>query len=308
MAQQAAATRTTAAAALESHPRGRVRAAVRVLRVFMRYPVLPVLILLVMVVCGVFAPLIAPHDSIRPNYEAIAQPPAWTAKGNSEYLLGTDHLGRDMLTRLIYGARVSLLVVLISTTSGMVIGTFLGLVAGYFGGNIDEFISRIVDIWLAIPFLLVAMIIVILLGQSFTLMLGLLALLAWSPFVRNVRAEVLSLRERDYVANAKIAGASTTRILYKHILPNVLNTITVIASLRVGQLILSESILSYLGVGVPPPTPAWGSMVADGRSYLNTAWWISTLPGIAILLVVMAFNFLGDWIRDRTDPRLRQLG
>lgn len=305
MAQQAAATRTTATAIPASQRPGRGRA---VLRVFTNYPVLPVLILLVMVVCGVFAPLIAPHDSIRPNYSAIAQPPAWSAKGTSEFLLGTDHLGRDMVTRLVYGARVSLLVVLISTTSGMVIGTFLGLVAGYFGGNLDEFISRIVDIWLAIPFLLVAMIIVILLGQSFPLMLALLALLAWSPFVRNVRAEVLSLRERDYVANAKIAGASATRILYKHILPNVMNTIMVIASLRVGQLILSESILSYLGVGVPPPTPAWGSMVADGRSYLNTAWWISTLPGIAILLVVMAFNFLGDWIRDRTDPRLRQLG
>jgi peptide/nickel transport system permease protein len=133
-------------------------------------------------------------------------------------------------------------------------------------------------------------------------------LLAWSPFVRNVRAEVLSLRERDYVASAKISGASSARILARHILPNVLNTIMVIASLRVGQLILSESILSFLGVGVPPPTPAWGSMVSDGRNYLNTAWWISTLPGIAILLVVMAFNFTGDWIRDKTDPRLRQLG
>lgn len=307
MAQQAAAARTTATATAASGPQrlGRVRGA---LRVFMKYPVLPVLILLVMVVCGVFAPLIAPHDSVRPNYSAIAQPPAWTSKGNSEFLLGTDHLGRDMFTRLVYGARVSLLVVLISTTSGMAIGTFLGLVAGYFGGNVDEVISRIVDVWLAIPFLLVALIIVILLGQSFPLMLGLLALLAWSPFVRNVRAEVLSLRERDYVSNAKIAGASSARILIKHILPNVLNTIMVIASLRVGQLILSESILSYLGVGVPPPTPAWGAMVADGRSYLNTAWWISTLPGVAILLVVMAFNFLGDWIRDRTDPRLRQLG
>ncbi len=277
-------------------------------RVMTQYPVLPAIVLVVMTFCGIFAPWITPHDSIRPDYGAIAQPPVWEADGNSKYLLGTDKLGRDMLTRLIYGARVSLMVVLISTTSGMLLGTVLGLCAGYFGKNVDEVISRIVDVWLAIPFLLVAMIIVILVGQSFTLMLGLLALLAWSPFVRNVRAEVLSLRERDYVAAAKISGASSTRILARHILPNVTNTIMVIASLRVGQLILSESILSYLGVGVPPPTPAWGAMVADGRDYLNTAWWISTLPGIAILLVVMAFNFTGDWIRDKTDPRLRQLG
>ncbi len=279
-----------------------------VIRVFSAYPVLPGLILLLMTVCGIFAPWIAPQNPILPDYGGIAQVPSWQEGGSTKYLLGADHLGRDLLSRLVYGARVSLLVVLISTTTGMVIGTILGLVAGYFGGNVDEVISRIVDVWLAIPFLLVAMIIVILLGQSFPLMLGLLALLAWSPFVRNVRAEVLSLRERDYVASAKIAGASSVRILWKHMFPNVLNTVMVIASLRVGQLILSESILSFLGVGVPPPTPAWGAMVSDGRGYLNTAWWISTFPGFAILLVVMAFNFTGDWIRDKTDPRLRQLG
>lgn len=278
------------------------------LRVLTGYPIVPLAILTVMFVCGIFAGLIAPHDPLRPNIIASSTPPVWYEQGSSKNLLGTDHLGRDMTSRLVYGARVSLLVVVISTTSGMAVGTFLGLVAGYFGGNIDEVISRIVDIWLAIPFLLVAMIIVIVVGQSFPLMLGLLALLAWSPFVRNVRAEVLSLRERDYVSSSKIAGASATRILWSHILPNVLNTVVVIATLRVGQLILAESILSFLGVGVPPPTAAWGAMVADGRSYLNTAWWISTLPGFAILLVVMAFNFTGDWIRDKTDPRLRQLG
>jgi peptide/nickel transport system permease protein len=300
-----ALARSPAAITDEEAPPGRLRTAVGW---FTRYPTIPILILLMMVVCGIFAPLIAPHDPLRPNVIAQSTPPAWYEQGTSKNLLGTDHLGRDMVSRLVYGARVSLLVVVVSTTSGMVVGTFLGLIAGYFGGNVDEVISRVVDIWLAIPFLLVAMIIVIVLGQSFTLMLGLLALLAWSPFVRNVRAEVLSLRERDYVACAKIAGAPAVRILWRHILPNVLNTVMVIASLRVGQLILSESILSFLGVGVPPPTPAWGSMVADGRNYLNTAWWISTLPGIAILLVVMAFNFTGDWIRDKTDPRLRQLG
>jgi peptide/nickel transport system permease protein len=273
-----------------------------------QYPVIPVFILLALAVCGIFAPLLAPHDFVRPDYGAIAQPPAWEDEGSTKYLLGTDKLGRDMLTRLLYGARASLAVVFISTTTGMVIGTVLGMVAGYYGRHVDEVISRLVDIWLAIPFLLVALITVIIFGQKFWILLVLLALLAWSPFVRNVRAEVLSLRERDYIASAKISGSSSARIIARHILPNVTNTVLVIASLRVGQLILSESILSYLGVGVPPPTPAWGSMVADGRDYLNTAWWISTLPGIAILLVVLAFNFTGDWIRDKTDPRLRQLG
>ncbi len=212
-----------------------------------------------------------------------------------------------MLSRLIYGSRVSLLVVAISLTSGMLVGTPLGLIAGYFGGHVDELITRLVDIWLAVPFILIALVVVIVMGQSFIVLMGLLALLAWVPFVRNVRAEVLVLKTRDFVALGKVAGASHTRLLYRHILPNVLNTVMVIATLRVGQLILTESILSFLGAGIPPPTPAWGVMVSDGRDYLSDAWWISFFPGMAILLVVMAFNFIGDWVRDRLDPRLRQL-
>jgi peptide/nickel transport system permease protein len=161
--------------------------------------------------------------------------------------------------------------------------------------------------WLAIPFILLALVAVIVLGQSFSVLMGLLALVAWVPFVRNVRAEVLVLKTRDYVALAKVAGANPGRIMIVHILPNVINTIMVIASLRVGQLILTESILSFLGAGIPPPTPAWGVMVSDGRDYLSDAWWISFFPGMAILLTVASFNFFGDWLRDRLDPRLRQL-
>ena len=183
----------------------------------------------------------------------------------------------------------------------------MGLVAGYFGGFVDEIIMRITDVWLGLPFILIAIVVVIALGQTMTILLMLLALLAWTAFVRNVRGEVLSLKTRDYVALAKVAGASTFRILIWHILPGVLNTIIVIATLRVGQLILTEAILSYLGAGIPPPTPAWGAMVADGRSFINDAWWISFFPGVAIFLIVMSLNFLGDWMRDRFDPRLRQL-
>ena len=166
---------------------------------------------------------------------------------------------------------------------------------------------RVTDVWLGLPFILIAIVAVIAFGQTFTILVILLALLSWTPFVRNVRGEVLTLKTSDYVALAQVAGASTYRILIWHILPGVINTVIVIATLRVGQLILTEAILSFLGAGIPPPTPAWGAMVNDGRAYINDAWWISFFPGIAIFLTVMSLNFLGDWLRDRLDPRLRQL-
>ena len=272
-----------------------------------RWPVIPLFILSVLVITAVFAPWLAPHDPIKTSLGDRNTPPVWYPQGSTKNLLGTDPVGRDVLSRIIFGARVSLLVVGVSLATGLVVGMGLGLIAGYFGGHLDEFITRLVDIWLALPFILVALAVVIVLGQSFTVMMGLLALLAWTPFVRNVRAEVLSLKTRDYVAQAKVAGASTARILLVHILPGVLNTVVVIATLRVGQLILAEAILSFLGAGIPPPTPAWGVMVADGRNYVHDAWWVSFFPGMAILLVVMSLNFLGDWLRDYSDPRLRQL-
>jgi peptide/nickel transport system permease protein len=272
-----------------------------------RWPVLPLGVLTLLVAAAIFAPLLAPHDPLRASLAKRNIPPAWTAKGTWEHPLGTDPVGRDILSRLIFGARVSLLVVGISLATGLLVGTGLGLIAGYFGGIVDEVISRVVDIWLALPFIVVALAAVIVFGQSFGIMVGLLALLAWAPFVRNVRAEVMVLKSRDYVAMAKVAGASTLRILVRHILPGVINTVIVIATLRVGQLILFEAILSFLGAGIPPPTPAWGVMVADGRNYVHDAWWVSFFPGMSIFLVVMSLNFLGDWIRDRFDPRLRQV-
>ena len=257
--------------------------------------------------------VVIPPDQMR-NEEAIND--AFLQQANlrskvriptTSYLLGGDNIGRDLLSRLIHGARVSLVVVSIALSSGLLIGVSMGLVAGWFGGLIDEVIMRVTDIWLGLPFILVAIVVVIAIGQTFIILIGLLALLSWTPFVRNVRGEVLSLKTRDYVSLAQVAGASTFRIMVWHLLPGVINTVIVIATLRVGQLILTEAILSFLGAGIPPPTPAWGAMVNDGRVYIEDAWWISFFPGFCIFLVVMSLNFLGDWMRDRFDPRLRQL-
>ncbi|MFP6679570.1 MAG: ABC transporter permease [Dehalococcoidia bacterium] len=221
------------------------------------------------------------------------------------FWLGADQFGRDILTRIMKGAQISLIILSIAASVGMVFGTFYGLAAGYFGGWLDEILMRALDVYFSIPFILLALVAVIVFGQSITVMLVLLALLAWPPFVRNVRAETLSLKERDYVAAARATGASDIWIMWKHIMPNVINTVIVIATLRVGQLILAEAILSFLGAGVPPPTPTWGAMVAEGRDYLASAWWISFFPGVMIFLLVMSLNFIGDWFRDRFDPRLR---
>ena len=191
--------------------------------------------------------------------------------------------------------------------SGLILGVTIGVISGYYGGIVDEFLMRMVDVWYAVPFLLLAMVAVIIFEASLNLIIFLLILLAWSGYVRNLRGEVLSLKERDFVAAARVAGSSTFRIIFRHLLPGLINTIFVIASLRVGQLILAEASLSFIGAGIPAPTPAWGVMIAEGREYVEAAWWQTVFPGMAIFLVVLAFNFLGDWVRDRLDPQLRQL-
>jgi peptide/nickel transport system permease protein len=231
----------------------------------------------------------------------------WYANGTSDHILGADKQGRDVLSRIIWGARVSMTVAAVAVSASLIVGTALGLLAGYLGGLVDEAIMRIVDLSLSIPVILIALVFVTVLGQSFALLLGILALTTWSRYARQVRAEALQLRETDYVALAKVANASMPRILLKHIFPGVVPTISVLATLQVGGLILTEAILSFLGAGVPPPTPAWGSMVSEGRDYIQSAWWVSFFPGLAIFLTVLAFNFLGDWLRDKLDPRLRQL-
>jgi peptide/nickel transport system permease protein len=264
-------------------------------------------ILATFVVTGIAAPWIAPHNPERGDIRARNVPPAWLEGGSSKYLLGTDHLGRDVLSRVIFGARISLVVVAVTLGVGMVIGVSAGLVSGYYGRWMDELVMRLVDIKLAIPTILLALVLVLALGQSLLVIVAILAIAIWPRFARNVRGEVLQLKTMDYVALAKVAGASTPRILFVHIFPGVINTLIILATLEVGIVILLESTLSFLGAGVPPPTPAWGSMVADGRDRLAVAWWISTMPGLAIMLVVLSMNLFGDWLRDKLDPRLRQV-
>ncbi len=282
--------------------------------VLRRWPVFPMVILAGFVFMAIFANLIAPEEPWRQNLRGRAAPPFWDTafydanpKLEQRYILGGDHVGRDILSRLIHGARISLIIATISLAGGVVVGTSLGLIAGYFGGWTDELVSRAVDVWNALPFLLIAILAAITFGQSVTVVVVLLAMAAWGGVVRNVRAEVLTLRTREYVDASRVSGASNIRVLLRHMLPGVINTVVVLASLRVGGLILAEASLSFLGAGVPSSTVTWGVMVDEGRAWLGTAWWMSVFPGLAILLVVMSINFVGDWLRDRFDPRLRQL-
>ena len=291
---------------------GRGNPFARAINAFRRWPIVSLVLICILSFVAIFAPLIAPADPIKSQIRDRNAPPFWYGQWYEEhpkvtktYILGADPIGRDVLSRLIYGARVSMMVVIVAMVSGTVIGTALGLVAGYAGGITDEIITRLVDIWLGLPFILLALIVAITIGAGLFTMMGLLAATAWTPFVRNVRGEVLTLRERDYVSLAKVAGASPIRILIRHILPGVTNTVLVIGTLRIGQLILTEAFLSFLGAGIPSPTPTWGAIIADGREYLRDAWWVSVFAGVAIGLTVLALNFFGDWMRDTFDPRLR---
>jgi len=227
--------------------------------------------------------------------------------GKSEYLLGTDKLGRDILSRVIYGARVSLSVSLMAIFITAAIGTVLGITAGYLGGRTDGFIMRVVDMALSFPGLLLAMLLAVAIGPGFWTVVFALSVLGWAGYARLVRGEALRIRESDFVAQARVNGASTLRIMLRHIFPNVVNSLIVIMTLQIGMMILAEAALSYIGIGITAPAASWGSMVADGRAELDRAWWISAFPGIGIGLVVMSGNFLGDWVRDKLDPRLRQL-
>ena len=274
---------------------------------FRRWPVLPLLILVLLAVSAIFAEQLTAYHPERADLRDRNAPPMWQEGGSSKHILGADPLGRDILARVIYGSRISMIIASIVLSIGTVMGLTVGLTAGYLGGDVDEILMRFVDFTLAVPFILMALVAVIVFGQSFTLIIILLTVFSWNSTARQVRAETLSLKTRDYVALARVAGASTSRILYRHIMPGLINTVVVVASLRLGGLILTEASLSFLGVGIPPPTPAWGLMVAEGRAYVKIAWWVSFFPGLAIMLTVLAFNFLGDWLRDRFDPRLRQL-
>ena len=282
----------------------------RQLRAIRRLPLLPIVVLLVvLIIPAAFANLIAPHDPTQISFINQELPPAWMEDGKAEYLLGTDLLGRDILSRIMYGARVSVKIAAIAIFIAGAIGTTLGIVAGYWGRWVDSLIMRLVDISLSIPIILLALVMVAALGASETTVIIVLVLLLWSRYARLVRGETLAVRVQDFIARAQVSGASHRRIMIRHVFPNVFNSVIVLATLNVGFVIILESTLSFLGAGIPPPQPAWGLMVADGRDVIasSNGWWISLFPGLAIMLVVLSMNLLGDWLRDRLDPKQRQV-
>jgi len=272
-------------------------------------PLLAVVILGGLVLVAIFADLIAPHDPTLPVKGAnVFDPPVWMEGGSSLTPLGTDFVGRDILSRLIHGARVSLIVGLMGTLVAGGLGTALGILSGYVGGWVDQIIMRVTDAWLALPAIVFAIFLAAMIGPSMWNIVVILGLVYWTRYARVIRGEVLTLRERDFVKLAEIAGASRFRVIKRHILPNVMNTATVLASLTVGVVIIAEASLSFLGVGVPPPQPAWGLMLSEARPTLMAGqWWLTVFPGVCILLIVLATQLFGDWLRVRLDPQTRNL-
>jgi peptide/nickel transport system permease protein len=272
-----------------------------------RAPWIPICIITTMVVMAVFASLLAPYSPIDQTLRDKLIPPFWVDGGSMKYILGTDAFGRDILSRLIYGARVSLIVALLALTVGGGVGLVIGILAGYFGGTVDNALMRLVDAAFTFPAILFALLLAVTMGQGLGTLVVAISLLLWASFARVIRGEVLALKQRDFVALAKVRGCSSLRIMLTHILPNVLNTFMVLVTLNIGVVIIAEASLSFLGAGIPPPTPSWGLMISEGRGRIADAWWVSLIPGIAITLLVLSVNLFGDWLRDRLDPRLRQL-
>ena len=266
------------------------------------------LLLIVLVIPAIFAEVVAPYDPLEApgGIRARLQPPVF-AGGSWDHVLGTDKTGRDMLSRVLYGSRISITISVIGIAIAGSIGITLGIISGYFGGKVDAVIMRLVDVSLSIPPVLLALSLATALSPSFKTVIIVVGALLWSIYCRQVRGDTLAVRQQDYIARARVSGAGHIRIMTKHILPNITNTLIVLATLQVGLVILLEAGLSFLGVGLSRPTPAWGLMVADGREIIIRAWWVALWPGLAILLTVFGFNLLGDWLRDRLDPKLRQL-
>ncbi|HET9015590.1 MAG TPA: ABC transporter permease [Thermomicrobiaceae bacterium] len=263
------------------------------------------LILAILVVAALGAPLLAPDSPNHTDLILRNTPPAWTKGGSTQHLLGTDPVGRDLLSRIIYGARVSLGVGLTVTVLSAVLGVFFGLLAGYYGGWIDQVVMRIVDLFLAFPFILLAITIIAVLGAGLVNLVATLVVTSWVGYARLVRGQVLTTRELQYIDAARVAGAGNGRVILHHVLPNVITPVIVVGTLQIGFVILAEAALSFLGLGLSPSIPDWGTMVSDGRLYIYTAWWVITFPGLAIMLTVLSINMLGDWLRDVLDPTLR---
>src|ERR687898_490166 len=272
------------------------------------FPLIPVSILLFIAFVAVFADVLAPHDPQIGSLARRFKPPFWLEGGSLVYPLGTDHVGRDVLSRLLFGARVSMVVGITAVLVAGSIGTLLGIMSGYLGGWADQVVMRITDTWLALPALTFAIFLAAIVGPSEFNIIIILGLVYWTRYARVIRREVLSLKERDFVRLAIVAGRSKWTIMRRHLLPNVSNTAILLATLMLGIVIVSEAALSFLGVGVPPPKPAWGLMLADGKKGLMAGyWWLTVFPGLCIVLMVLAANLLGDWLRVKLDPQLRQL-
>ena len=256
---------------------------------------------------AVGAPWLSPHDPRQQVLELRLRPPAWSEGGEWGYPLGTDHLGRDILSRLIYGSRISLLVGITSVIIAGCLGVSVGVITGYYGGRLDALMMRLVDIQLAFPFILLAISVIAVLGAGLRNVIIVLGVARWMEYARVVRADVLTVREREFVVAARALGAANRVIIPRHVLPNVLTPIIIVATFSVATNIITEASLSFLGLGVEPTIPTWGSMLADGRAYIGRAWWLTTFPGLAILFTVLSINILGDALRDHLDPRLRTL-
>jgi len=270
-------------------------------------PYVSVGIITVFVLLAILAPVLGLADPYNQSLRNRFKPPVWQEGGSWTYPLGTDRLGRDMLSRIIWGSRVSLAAGVVTVLVASAFGAAVGLVAGYYGGRVDTTLMRMTDATMSFPVILLALILAVTVGPSFTNVVVAIAVILWARYARVIRGQVLTLMHLDVIAQARLAGAGAWRIITRHLLPNTLNTLVVLVTLQIGYVIIVEASLSFLGAGIPPPMPAWGSMISEGREFVTSAWWVSMFPGLAILLVVLAFNLLGDWLRDTFDPKLRQL-
>lgn len=278
-----------------------------ILRRLLRSPIGTVgaIICVLVLLVALLAPVLAPHDPNLKDPVLRLKPPAWKAGGTWEYPLGTDTLGRDMLSRILYGARVSISVGLAAVVVAGAVGVVLGVLAGFYGGWVDTALMRFTDGFMAIPSLLLSMLVIGILGPGVWTLIGVLGFTRWTSYARVVRGETISVREREFVQAARALGQTNSRIMTRHLLPNVMGSIIVLATVNVSTVILAESGLSFLGLGVPVTTPTWGGMLSEGRNYIMNAWWLATFPGLAISITVLGVIFLGDWLRDVLDPRLR---
>ena len=272
-----------------------------------RLPVVPLAIITIFVLVALLAPLLSPSDPYEQSLRLRFRPPVWDERGSWAHPLGTDRLGRDLLSRIVWGSRVSLAAGVVTVLLASAVGAAVGLVAGYYGGRVDATLMRVTDATLSFPVILLALILAVTVGPSFVNVVVAVAVILWARYARVIRGQVLTLMGLDFIAQARLAGAGAWRIITRHLVPNTLNTLVVLVTLQIGYVIIVEASLSFLGAGIPPPTPAWGGMIAEGRDVVTSAWWVSLFPGLAILLVVLAFNLLGDWLRDTFDPKLRQL-